>query len=154
MEALLTTIILWLSINYDLPAGDTLPAVRLADPAQIAFLHYQAFDASSQARVLAMNGALPLAERRVVVSVYDARRDEILLPYGWTPRKVADLSALVHEAMHHLQARANLKYPCPQEREKLAYEAQEKWLGQFGTSLEREFQIDGLTLLASTTCGM
>ena len=34
-----------------------------------------------------------------------------------------------------------------QEREKLAYVAQSRWLMEFGTSLEEEFGIDPFTLL-------
>jgi hypothetical protein len=33
---------------------------------------------------------------------------------------------------------------CPAEREKLAYKAQDKWLGLFGRNLEAEFKINGL----------
>ena len=58
----------------------------------------------------------------------------------------------MHEAVHHLQNTAGLTYACPQEREALAYQAQEKWLGLFGRSLASEFQIDGLTLLVNTKC--
>jgi hypothetical protein len=63
------------------------------------------------------------------------------------------LSVLVHEIVHYLQDVAQLRYSCPQEREALAYEAQERWLGLFGTSLEAEFDIDRLTLLVTTRCG-
>ena len=92
--------------------------------------------------------------RREVVSVYDTLQGVILLPDGWTGRTPAGLSVLVHEMVHHLQTVAELRYACPAEREKLAYEAQERWLEQFHTSLEREFGIDKLTLLVSTNCGM
>jgi hypothetical protein len=36
-----------------------------------------------------------------------------------------------------------LKHECPQEREKLAYEAQDRWLHLFGHSLETDFELDG-----------
>ena len=55
-------------------------------------------------------------------------------------------------SVHHLQHRAKLKYACPQEREKIAYAAQEQWLNRFDTSLEKEFGIDPLTLLVKTNC--
>ena len=55
--------------------------------------------------------------------------------------------------VHHLQNKSGLKYACVGEREKLAYEAQEKWLSLFGQSLEKEFEIDAFTLKMSTTCG-
>jgi hypothetical protein len=58
----------------------------------------------------------------------------------------------VHELVHHLQNLDKRSYNCPQLREKLAYEAQEKWLGLFGRSLESEFGIDAMTLLVGTAC--
>ncbi len=56
--------------------------------------------------------------------------------------------------VHHLQNKSGVKYACAAEREKLAYEAQEKWLGLFGVSLQSEFEIDEFTLKMSTTCGL
>ena len=55
--------------------------------------------------------------------------------------------------VHHLQNRAGLKFACPAEREQMAYEAQDKWLGLFGRNLQSEFEIDAFTLRVSTTCG-
>jgi len=46
------------------------------------------------------------------------------------------------------------RLPCPAERERLAYEAQDKWLHLFGRNLEAEFEINGLALLVSTSCAM
>ena len=59
---------------------------------------------------------------------------------------------LVHELVHHLQNVGHAAYACPQEREQLAYEAQEKWLNLFGLSLSSEFKLDRTTLVFSTTC--
>jgi hypothetical protein len=56
--------------------------------------------------------------------------------------------------VHHLQASAGLRYPCAEARKALAYEAQDKWPGLFGSTLEAEFQIDAMTLLVTTHCGM
>jgi hypothetical protein len=56
--------------------------------------------------------------------------------------------------VHHLQNQAGTAYECPTEREKLACEAQDKWLHLFGRNLEAEFKIDGLALLVSASCGM
>jgi len=49
---------------------------------------------------------------------------------------------------------AGTPYECPAEREKLAYEAQDRWLRLFGRNLEAEFEVNGLALLVSTSCGM
>jgi hypothetical protein len=45
-----------------------------------------------------------------------------------------------------------MKYECPQAREKVAYMAQERWLGLFGRSLEQDFELDGFSLLVKTRC--
>jgi hypothetical protein len=77
----------------------------------------------------------------------------IYLPEGWTGNTPAELSILVHEMVHHLQNVENLKFECPQEREQLAYKAQERWLGLFGRDLLRDFELDPFTLLVATRCG-
>ena len=59
---------------------------------------------------------------------------------------------LVHELVHHFQNVLGLKYECPQEREKLAYIAQNRWLTLFGHSLESDFHMDAFSLLVKTQC--
>jgi hypothetical protein len=154
MDALLTTIVLWLSVNFNLPGTFDLPKVEFARPVEITFLRYQAFTAEAQRQVLASQAAdNTTSGRREAVAVYDARRNRILLPYGWTGQSPAEVSVVVHEMVHHLQHKAGTKFACPAEREQTAYEAQEKWLGLFGMSLQSEFEIDAFTLKVSTNCG-
>jgi Domain of unknown function (DUF6647) len=136
-QPLLTAIEAWLAFQFDLPGIERHPRVELADPARIAALRGGGVEASSQ---------------RDVVAVYSDATQTIYLPEGWTGRSPAELSVLVHELVHHVQNVAGLKYACPQEREKLAYEAQERWLGLFGHSLERDFELDGFSLLVKTRC--
>ena len=98
---------------------------------------------------VAVGQSNPVAE---IVSVYDDTTKTIYLPVGWTSSKPADLSVLVHEMVHHLQNVAGLKFECPQEREQLAYSAQERWLGLFGHDLLHDFELDGFTILVKTKC--
>ncbi|MGZ8408903.1 MAG: DUF6647 family protein [Hyphomicrobium sp.] len=108
---------------------------------------------SGTAREVAVeDDALGPDQQSSIVSVYEDKTRTIVLPVGWQGITPAELSILVHEAVHHLQNAAGLTYACPQEREALAYEAQEKWLSLFGRSLSSEFQIDGMTLLVNTKC--
>ena len=65
----------------------------------------------------------------------------------------AEVSVLVHEMVHHLQTLARLKFACPQEREQIAFRAQQRWLGAFDTDLEREFELDPFSLLVNSNCG-
>jgi hypothetical protein len=145
--AVLATIIAWLAENFDLPATDQ-PRIELVPPAQIAALRYRgAHPQAAAADDLAM-----LDPGREIVAVYDDATRTIYLPEGWSGTTPAELSVLVHEMVHHLQGRASLKYECPQERERPAYAAQERWLGLYDRSLASEFELDPFTLLVRTRC--
>jgi hypothetical protein len=89
-----------------------------------------------------------------IVALYDDRVRTIYLSSYWDGRAPEDISALVHEMVHHLQNLAGLSYACPAEREKLAYQAQSRFLSLFGQSLESQFGIDPMTLLVRTTCAL
>jgi len=146
MNTLLSILVFWLSANFGLPANYDHPRVAFVSPSEMVSIQY---------RGLAMvqpEGALFRPNARTVVSLYDTRTRTIYLRKGWTGATAAELSMLVHEMVHHLQMRAGLRYACPEEREKLAYEAQDRWLRLFGGSLEREFETDPFTLLSVTNC--
>lgn len=149
MNALLTTIVLWLSTNFGFPASYDHPIVKFAPETKIVELRYQGL-AGWQLPTGTVPSGLP--GQRVTVSVYDDATKTIYLPEDWTGDTPADLSILVHEMVHHLQNVGKLKFECPQEREQLAYKAQEQWLGLFGRDLLRDFEIDPFTLLVSTKC--
>jgi len=63
-----------------------------------------------------------------VISLYQDGTETILLRTGWDASNIADLSAFLHELVHHLQNDASLKYACPEAREELAFKAQQRWL--------------------------
>jgi hypothetical protein len=153
-QELLTAIVPWLSANFALPPSYQHPNIKLIPTTEIVFMRYRAFSVEKQRQVLNAiygNGASPGNGRRPV-ALYDDVSRTIFLPDGWTGRTQAELSVLVHEMVHHLQKEARLTYPCPAASEKLAYEAQQKWLGLFGLDLAHEFEIDPFTLLATTAC--
>ncbi|NOC47349.1 DUF6647 family protein [Ruegeria sp. HKCCD7559] len=87
-----------------------------------------------------------------IEALYDRKNGTIVLPETWRPSPLS-LSRFVHELVHHFQAEANLTYACPAAAEALAYDAQERWLGLFGKTLEESFEIDQLTLFVLTNCG-
>ena len=76
----------------------------------------------------------------------------IYLSEDWSDHNPGDISVLVHEIVHHLQASADMRFACPAEREVLAYRAQDAWLRLFGTNLENAFGIDSMMLLVATAC--
>jgi hypothetical protein len=134
---LLDTIVLWLAANFDLPTSAEVPALVSRPAAELVAMRY------------GRAAAVPAGD---VVALYDDARRTIYLSEGWTGRSPAELSVLVHEMVHHLQATADRRFACPGEREALAYRAQDAWLGLFGTNLESAFGIDATTLLVATAC--
>ena len=96
--------------------------------------------------------AVQAAHQRDVVAVYNDRTQTIVLDEAWTGATPAELSVLVHEMVHHLQNLAQLRYECSAAREKPAYLAQDQWLKLYGLDLEKEFEIDKFTIVASSAC--
>jgi hypothetical protein len=136
-ELLVSVIVTWLAANFDLPAMNDHVSIKLAPPPQIAALRY---------------GVSGTDGGRHVLGVYVDRTRTIYLPEDWTGRSPAETSVLVHELVHYLQHLDMRAYDCPEAREKLAYAAQEKWLGLFGRSLLQDFEIDAMTLKVVTAC--
>jgi hypothetical protein len=132
---LLETIMLWLAVNFDLPTKVEPPALVSLTDTELVAMRY---------------GPTATVPPGLVVAVYDD--ETIYLSEAWTGHTPADLSVLVHEMVHHLQAAADMRFACPAEREVLAYNAQNAWLALFGESLESAFGIDAATLLVGTVC--
>ena len=145
---LLPKIAAWISHSFDLPEIDQLPRVQLVSSAQVAALRY-GLPQPLPGQAIEQAGPY-LGAGRAVVAVYN--KDIIYLSDGWRGGSPADQSVLIHEMVHHLQQRAQLRYGCPQEREKLAYQAQERWLTRFGATLQNEFEIDPMTLFLHSAC--
>ena len=149
MNALLTAIALWLSSNFGLPASHDHPRVEFLPATEIVALRYGSLPGRGTQPANTVGQPSP----RDVVSVYDNATRTIYLHQGWVGNTPAELSVLVHEMVHHLQSIGELKFECPQEREQLAYKAQEQWLNLFGRDLLRDFELDPFTLLVITKCG-
>jgi len=146
-EDLLTTIESWLSSQFTLPMIDRHPRIELASPSTIASLGYKKL--LSDPSIIA--GSETDSQLRTV-SLYDDLIQTIYLPKGWTGSTDVEVSMLVHEMVHHFQNLLGLKYACAQEREQLAYMAQDRWLSQSGHSLASDFDLDPFSLLVATTC--
>ena len=149
-QALLTAMEIWVSSQFDLPVIHEHPRIEFAPPAKIASLRFTDLLSDPGAQVEPNNRASS-AQHDTIAIYYDATRT-MYLPEGWTGGTPAELSVLVHELVHHFQNVLGLKYECPQEREKLAYLAQDRWLGPFGHSLAGDFALDPFSLFVKTTC--
>ena len=149
-QALLTAMETWVSSQFDLPAIHEHPRTEFAPPAKIASLRFTDLLSDPGAQVEPNNRASS-AQHDTIAVYYDATRT-IYLPEGWSGSTPAELSVLVHEMVHHFQNMLGLKHECPQEREKLAYIAQDRWLSQFGHNLADDFALDPFSLFVKTTC--
>src|SRR5215471_12502447 len=132
-QALLTAMETWVASQFGLPAIHEHPRIEFAPPAKIASLRFTDFSSDPGVQVEPNNPAS--SAQHDTIAIYDDATRTIYLPEGWTGSTPAELSVLVHEMVHHFQNLLGLKHECPQEREKLAYIAQDRWLGLFGHSL-------------------
>jgi hypothetical protein len=148
---LLTAIETWLSIQFDVPVVQSHPRIELVPPEMIVALRYRGL-LPNRGTEDAPNSRSAASSESDTVAVYYDSTQTIYLPQGWTGSTAPELSILVHEMVHHIQHLAGLKYECPQEREKLAYMAQERWLNLFGHSLAEDFDLDAFSLLVKTKC--
>jgi hypothetical protein len=150
-QGLLTAIETWLSIEFNLPLIHGHPHIELVPVAKIIALRYRGTLSDPDTTVVPTDRQAASAERDTV-AVYSDVAQTIYLPESWTGSTPAELSVLVHEIVHHFQNVLGFKHECPQEREKLAYLAQDRWLGLFGRSLASDFELDPLSLLVKTKC--
>lgn len=147
MPALLSAIEAWLTSNFDLAAAPAPPHIAIVPEKLMAAFRNQALLQGH-----AHSDAVLVSGSRGVVAFYHDMTRTIHLPAGWIGATPAEMSVLVHEMVHHLQNMAGLRYACPQEREALAFAAQERWLGLLGTSLAREFGLTPMSVLVKTRC--
>ena len=153
MDALLTAIVIWLSSNYALPDRFDPPRIERVPSIEMASLRYKSLLPTRQREISVIQTQEASVEKmRDIVGVYNDQTRTIYLSDKWGGTAPAELSVLVHEMVHHLQNMAELKFECPMAREKLAYLAQDKWLGQFGMSLENDFDVDMFTVVISSAC--
>jgi hypothetical protein len=146
MEALLTAIVVWLSTNYGLQASFDHPRVEFVSATKMAtFLKKDTGIQQQKDVASSISGS-------DIVSLYNNETQTIYLRSEWSGKTPAELSILVHEMVHHLQNVGHLKFACPQEREELAYEAQNRWLGLFKHDLARDFGLDPFTILVKSKC--
>lgn len=150
-QALLAAIETWIAAEFNLPAIREHPRLKLASPAKIASLRFKVLLSNPKTGIAANDHGTSPAQGDTVALYHDATQT-IYLPEGWSGSTPAELSVLVHEMVHHFQNVLGLKHECSQEREKLAYIAQDRWLSLFGHSLSGDFALDPFSLLIKIAC--
>jgi hypothetical protein len=151
MGTMLIAIVTWLSFNMGLPAVYDQPRIEFATQEAMQTVRHRGAELGRSAS-LRTAASTQLESTPELEAFYDDATRTIYLAKGWTGKSPAELSVLVHEMVHHLQNVAGLKYMCPEAREKLAYAAQDHWLGLFGRNLMDEFKLDPMTVLVRTNC--
>jgi hypothetical protein len=151
-RALLEAITSWLSRNFDLPATSDVPQIEFLSGAALEEMRHRGSIQDQEAIASAPSSARSIDRRGGTVALYDGERRTIYLTEAWRGDTAAEVSILVHEMVHHLQQSGDMRFECPQDRERVAYEAQERWLTLSGRSLLQDFEIDPLTLLLRTNC--
>lgn len=144
---LLDAIVTWLSATFALPTTDALPVITLASKEVIAALGHTSAPSDSRQR----STPVPADEPRILAFYY-APAKTIYLPEGWVGGTPAELAMLVHEMVHHLQHAGHLNFACPQEREALAYAAQEQWGVLFGRDVNADLGLDPFRTLLISSC--
>jgi hypothetical protein len=139
---LVTVIVNWLSLNFNLPPLRENPKIVLVPPSHMAALRHR--DVPSDRWSTQLNSD--------VIAVYDDEMRTIFLPDKWSGKTPAELSVLVQEIVHHMQNETHIKFACNEAREEAAFAAQEKWLALFGEDLLTAFGIDPLTRMVRTNC--
>jgi hypothetical protein len=88
-----------------------------------------------------------------MIALFDDAARTIYLSDHWSGSTPAEMSILVQAMVRHFQNVGGPRtYDCPEERNALPYDAQERWLGLYGTSLSEEFGIEPATLMLITQC--
>lgn len=128
----------WIAANSVLTMPDRLPGLRFVAPDRMAGLRVDL--AGPGHAVDAATGPGPGdGAGDDIVAFYVARSATIYLPAGWTGASAVEMSVLVHEMVHHMEA---VMTGGGAGDERLAYLLQDRWLQAHGSSLEQSFGID------------
>jgi len=135
----------FLSEKLEFPLPARPPRVEFVSSDKIAIIRYR--DLSAGPEIPWFSGkpnALDMA--------YDDANGIIYLSEYWTGGSPAELSVLLHGLVNHAQREYGLTYACSQQREEVAFAAQEAWLKLFGRTLSETFGLDEAAYMLSTQC--
>lgn len=140
--ALMNMLSAWIVHNFDLPIPSSSATIKFIPAQQMARLRIEINRQRSR--------PMPGSYDEDIVAFYDWNTRSIYLPEGWSAADPVQISILVHELVHHIEACAQAHRGLPTSGERLAYEAQERWLNIFGNSLNGALGIDEFSVLMRT----
>jgi len=150
--ALLDQIGAWIAANFGLPPTKQLPDVKFVPQSRLIEIRYR--DRQQAQKMSGVRRAGTSKGANAIVALYDASGPTIYVTNEWRDDNPADMSVLVHEMVHHLQHAWRLHFDCLENRERLAYAAQDRWLVEHGLTLTEAFGVDSFTVLARSTCSL
>lgn len=145
VEPIISLIGKFLAEKLEFPGPARPPRVEFVSSAQIAAVRYR--DLSSEPELLWFSG-----RPNALDMTYDDAKGVIYLSEYWTGGSPAELSVLLHGLVLHTQREYGLTYACVQQREEVAFAAQEAWLKQYGQTLSDTFGLDETAHMLSTQC--
>lgn len=144
LEPLMRSLMTWAAPATGYPVPESTPRVRFADRCDIEAFVFP--DASRECD----------ADGEGVQAAYEHHSATIYLQTGWSADSLFDVSALLHELIHHMQREVGLtidtvKCP-PRDLEKPAYDAQIAWVNATGEDAYEVLGINGLFYVMITSC--
>lgn len=143
MEKLILALMAWASAHTGLPVPTTTPTIIAADRCEIERLYFD--DPNREC-----------SDVMSIVAVYDHRIEAMFLPDTWAPDQLYDISVLLHELVHHMQAAAGITAETVgcvgAEIEKPAYDAQIAFLRAAGVKPLETMGINDLSYMMLTMC--
>jgi hypothetical protein len=136
LEALVQSISVWVATELDLPMPSSMPRIVFSSPRRMVELRY----------------GMAAREDLRVIALYHARTQRLFLDDSWTGATPVELSILVHEIVHHVEAQAGVQFYCYGHRERSAYALQERWLAQFGVDMLDAFDMTRAGVERSSSC--
>src|SRR5262245_1687534 len=137
MDSMIIAFISWIAARSNLVAADP-PRIFFAPQQRIGEIYYRTSEPG--------NALQPRA-------VYDFRTATVFLHNRWRSSELYDQSVLLHELVHHLQARNKIKVPCQVAFERQAYELQVSWLREQGVKSPYAFMgTNELTIYVASEC--
>ena len=134
MNGILTALMIWLGTNTPLSVNHELPNVLFLPQEKME----QIFYGDNEYEPEQLHG------------MYNKETDTIILAEDWNRNDPWDLGVLVHEMVHYLQDKNEMKYACTQEMEKLAWPIQQFYLKKVWNY---DWDYDGLWFLVISSCG-
>lgn len=150
ITSIMASFMIWIAAVTGIPVPAEMPALERASLEEMYCAAYEIEKQDCPASVVD-KGLVPIAlydENRGVITIWD--KTKLLSTKGF--------SMLIHELVHHMQAQANLMdtYACRGALEKVAYDAELRWLEEQGYDpweKKREFtRMDKFTYLLITSC--